>query len=249
MLVALSLYVSVLPACLLLLLLPSCEQKTWDPSPGGQREALCRLRREESLLLTDRQTPPQLPFRGCTSPPSDQESTAPWLVRLRAGRLPALLKGGPSPIRHMDPDPSGSAHGEDPPLSQEEDPQTQKKAEEPSQDPSFPKDKSQLWLGGVSIPEAQQGASVPCSGRHWAGRGPCLCSPWGPLPLSDLGWGFLSFCLPASSASPPQAGAWVFCWGGDSLHGRLLCGIPPGWEELGSPKLARVQSELDGQGL
>lgn len=31
-------------------------------------------------------------------------------------------------------------------------------------------------------------------------------------------------------------------WEEGSLHGRLLCGIPPGWEELGSPKPARVQS-------
>lgn len=59
LLVALSLCVSVLPACPLpLLLLPSCEQKTRDPGPGGQREPLCSPREEPNLLLTHRADPP-----------------------------------------------------------------------------------------------------------------------------------------------------------------------------------------------
>lgn len=63
-----------------------------------------------------------------------------------------------------------------------------------------------------------------------------------PLTLgSGSGGSFPAYLLTPRPLPEPSRGLHLF-WEEGSLHGRLLCGVPQGWEELGSLKPARAQS-------
>lgn len=96
--------------------------------------------------------------------------------------------------------------------------------------------------GGRPSLRHNRGQVATASGDFGWMESPPLLTPVLPPSTLEPGLG-VPLLLPTCFLCIPSP-SWDLglSWGEDSLHGRRLCGVPPGWEELGSPKPARAQS-------
>lgn len=144
-----------------------------------------------------------------------------------------FLKGGPQPTRYMALTLMGQAYGKRPLLAKRKVLNPRRRWQILPETPASLRIDLNFGRWEVPIPEAH------CMlGTFWAGWSPCLFSLQGLFPstLGPRGSFPSAYLLPFPMLGP---GSFV---GGGFPAWRLLCGVPPGWEELGSPQPARVHS-------